>query len=146
MIEIWRDVKGYEGSYRVSNEGRVKSLKAETELILKQVNSNGYKNVSLSKNGKEATIKVHRLVAEAFISNPLNWPQCGHENDNKTDNRAINLYWTNALENTKHNKVHLKRVYKSDIKRRDREDILVYVQKLILMRDAHEGVWAIPRT
>ena len=106
MVEIWRDVKGYEGLYRVSNLGRIKSLHREEELILKQTGNHGYMHVCFSKNGKHSFKKVHRIVAEAFISNVSNYPFCGHENDCRWDNRAENLYWTTPKENTVHNGIN----------------------------------------
>ena len=102
-IEIFKDIPGYEGLYQVSNIGRVKSLPRNgtinKERILNQENSKGYKRVSLNKNNKAKHFSVHRLVAEAFIPNPLNKPQIDHINTVKDDNRVINLRWCTAKEN-----------------------------------------------
>ena len=97
MKEIWKDIKGYEGLYQVSNLGRVKSLsrknhpKEEFRNLI--TNSKGYLIVNLLKNNKGKTNKVHRLVAEAFIPNPNNYPQVNHKDENKTNNHVDNLEW-----------------------------------------------------
>ena len=102
--EVWRDVKGYEGLYQVSDQGRVKSLGRKwrkSERFLKPVvRHDGYVVVGLYSGGKPKTFKVHRLVCEAFHENPDNKPQVNHINEIKTDNRACNLEWATARENS----------------------------------------------
>lgn len=110
MEEIWKDVKGYEGMYQVSNLGRVKSLERQIvgikskyigERILKQSpDGKGYMMAWLYFKNKRTTVKVHRLVAEAFIPNPENKPQIDHINTVKTDNNVANLRWCTEKENS----------------------------------------------
>ena len=111
MEEIWKPIKGYEGLYEVSNIGRVKSLpktveqyygyKITNERILKQSpDRKGYMMAWLYKNKKRNTVKVHRLVANAFIPNPDNKPQIDHINTVKDDNRVCNLRWCTEKENS----------------------------------------------
>lgn len=105
-MEIWKDIKGYEGLYQISSLGRVKSLKridyigrARKEKILKYGIRNGYPYVVLCCENRKKKYSIHRLVAEHFIDNPLNKSQIDHINTDKTDNRVENLRWTNQSEN-----------------------------------------------
>ena len=100
-MEIWKDIKDYEGLYQISNYGRVKSL--ITNKILKQTKfSCGNYVVELCKNKTHSKKLVHRLVAETFIPNPENKPQVNHIDEDKTNNRVENLEWNTAKENTNH--------------------------------------------
>lgn len=110
-IEEWRDIKGYEGLYQVSNLGRVKSLErvyfhgnrmySQKERILKQnVGTNGYMSVMLYNSGHESKrIMIHILVANAFIYNPYNLPQINHKDENKANNCITNLEWCTCKYN-----------------------------------------------
>lgn len=96
-----RDVKGYEGLYTVDRNGVIFSLKrGKTKKSV--VFPNGYSYVNLHKNGKARSVRVHRIVAEAFLENPHGHEQVNHINGNKTDNRLSNLEWCNAFQNMKH--------------------------------------------
>jgi hypothetical protein len=115
-MEIWKDIKGYDGKYQVSNLGRVKSLKRWVnnksnggyfikERILKQ--SKGVSNyliVGLSKNTKSKSHYVHKLVAEAFLENKNN-SVIDHINNISTDNRLSNLQYISHRENTSKDKM-----------------------------------------
>lgn len=108
-MEVWKDIPGYEGLYQVSNCGRVKSLPkrrgkgvgyATGESILRHsVNSRGYCNIVLCKDGKTKTFALHRLVAEGFVDNPLNLPEVDHIDRNQSNNYAGNLRWVTRSEN-----------------------------------------------
>lgn len=103
MLEEWRDIKGYEGLYQVSNMGRVKSLKRKEGRILRPgIRGGGYMFVVLCASGNKKYLLVHRLVCEAFHENPEGKPQVNHINENKTDNRDCNLEWCTAKENCSH--------------------------------------------
>lgn len=104
MIEEWKDIKGYEGLYQVSNLGRIRSFFREGTKggIIQQFIINHYMKVHLFKNGVGKFIYTHRLVALAFIPNPENKPQINHKNGKKHDNRVVNLEWATSKENIDH--------------------------------------------
>lgn len=115
--EIWKDVVGYEGLYKVSNYGNVKSIDRyipgrikgyktiKNSYILKPgVNTSGYLHVALYKNNIKSYYKVHRLVAIAFIENIENKSDVNHKDGNKFNNNIINLEWNTHLENMQHAK------------------------------------------
>lgn len=100
MDEIWRNIKGYNGKYQVSNLGNVRSSQGGEWKMLKQGCGDGrYRQVVLMKNGLPTTKRVHRLVAEAFLSNPENKPQIDHCDGNAWNNIASNLRYTTGREN-----------------------------------------------
>lgn len=93
-MEIWKDIKGYEGIYKTSNLGNVKSLKFDKEKILSlNVNSTGYFTVILAKNKIRKTFKVHQLVAMSFLNHtPCNYTRViDHIDNNKLNNKIDNL-------------------------------------------------------
>lgn len=102
-IEEWRDIKGYEGLYQISNYGRVKSfigfnghdyIKREKILApYKQRTNLNYARsvVKLFKDGNKKDFKVHRLVAKAFIPNPNNYKIVNHIDGNPLNNRVNNF-------------------------------------------------------
>lgn len=109
-MEIWKDIRGYEGIYVISNLGRVKS---NTKLLHLNTNTYGYKHVTLSKGNAQKTVLVHRLVASAFIENPLGLPQINHKDGNKSNNASDNLEWVTQKSNNRHAiETHLRKAKK----------------------------------
>lgn len=107
--EEWRAIKGYEGLYEVSNTGKIRNYNRRKELSLKK---DKYLRVGLHKNNKQKFLTVHRLVAEAFLSNPQNLPQVNHKDENKLNNNVDNLEWCSAKYNINYG-THKNRVSKT---------------------------------
>jgi len=102
-MENWKEIKGYEGSYQVSDLGKVKSIKSGKEKILKNTNDMaGYLKINLYKNGVRKTRKVHRLVLLAFKDNIEKKPHGNHIDKIRTNNRIDNLEWCTSTENSQH--------------------------------------------
>lgn len=114
MIEIWKDVVGYEGYYMISNIGRVKTVSrlkrskrngvspVKEYIRPPRVDKYGYHVITLCVDSKSKTFKIHRLVGIAFIPNPDNKPQINHKDGNKSNNHIDNLEWVTGLENQQH--------------------------------------------
>lgn len=85
-----KDIKGYEGLYGVTSCGRVYSYRRK-RFLNPQDNGNGYLKVVLYKDGKGKQHYLHRLVAEAYLDNPNDYPQINHKDENKTNNCINNL-------------------------------------------------------
>lgn len=130
-MEIWKDIKGYEGSYMVSNYGRVKSLEKNIkshncsriqyrpERILKQYKSKwGYMRVYLTQNSIKKMFAVHRLVAMAFIDNPDNKPCVNHIDNNRNNNVVDNLEWCTYKENSQWAEIQGRRVFSEEWKQK----------------------------
>lgn len=108
MEEVWKDIKGYENKYQVSNFGNVRSkdrldsagrnrIKGQSLKVV--IGNHGYKRLNLCKDGKPRLWLVHRLVAEAFIPNPNNLPYVNHKDENPANNNVSNLEWCTHLYN-----------------------------------------------
>ena len=121
--EIWKEIKGYEGRYLVSNLGRVRGYPRWVEqphggkryidghILAQRLSGNGYMSIRLiGADGKNKTFSTHRLVAMNFIDNPNNLPCVNHKDENKLNNAASNLEWCTYKENIN---------YGTCIKRRD---------------------------
>ena len=110
---IWKPIKNYSEFYEISSDGRVKSKdriifdKNGLKLRLNKSKEISpriglYKMVGLNKNRIQTQVSIHRLVAIAFIENPLNKPQVNHIDGDKMNNNVLNLEWVTASENIKH--------------------------------------------
>lgn len=93
-----RPIKGYEGLYLVTSCGKVWSCRNK-KFLKPAATQEGYVQVFLYKGGKRQNCYVHRLVAEAYIPNPLGLPQINHLNERKTDNYVNNLEWVSCKDN-----------------------------------------------
>ena len=110
MSELWKDVYGYEEFYEVSSEGRVRSKQRliknakgtylkDGKILKPQERKHGYLSVWLYTEDSKRQVSVHRLVAEAFCERKDGQDEVNHLNENKQDNRAINLSWCTKQEN-----------------------------------------------
>ena len=137
MQEEWRDIAGYVGLYKISNQGNVWSF--HRGILLKPVKDNdGYLKVCLYKKGRSQSFRVHRLVASAFIPNQENKPEVDHINTDKTDNRAINLRWTTSSENHMN---HITRQNNSYAQRGRRTGKLSVFSRPVLCVDINKRFW-----
>ncbi|WCS68118.1 hypothetical protein Goe21_00080 [Bacillus phage vB_BsuM-Goe21] len=113
--EIWKDISNYEGYYKVSNFGRIKSLERtiiqtnghpmtiKEKIMNGHFHKDGYKQVELRKDNKRKTFFIHRLVAETFINEKRDdQDQVNHKNGKKDDNHYLNLEWCTGKENVIH--------------------------------------------
>lgn len=112
MGEIWKDIKGYEGLYQISNLGRIKSSDRELcnsrgvyvrqgRVLKNGKNQYGYFQVSLYKDGKRVNKQVHKLIAIAFIPNTNNYKIINHIDGNRQNNNINNLEWCTQKHNVK---------------------------------------------
>lgn len=98
--EIWKDIPGYEGRYKISNYGKVWSY-FKKDFMSIYIDKDGYSRVALFKDGKQKQLQVHRLVAQTFIPNPDNLPVVRHKVSivNGGDNSVDNLQWGTIQDN-----------------------------------------------
>ena len=113
--EFWKDIKGYEGLYQISNYGRIRSLKFRNKvcekdrvIIMKPNLRNGYFVINLRKNANRKSFQVHRLVAQTFIENPFNYPIVNHIDFNPKNNNVENLEWCTQKQNVNHSRCNMK--------------------------------------
>ena len=97
MEEIWKDIEGYDGRYKVSNMGNVKSMNygnhGYAKNLVPKVNNCGRLWVELIKDGEKKQFLIHRLVGKTFIPNPHNLPEINHKDENVMNNVVDNLEW-----------------------------------------------------
>lgn len=120
-IEIWKPVVGYEGVYEVSSFGRIRSLDrfrkykdstpdslafVKGKMLKGKIDKDGYIEYALcvGKHKQMKYYRAHRLVAQAFIPNPNNYPIINHKNEIKDDNRVENLEWCNNQYNIEYSR------------------------------------------
>lgn len=106
-MEQWKDIKGFESLYQISNLGRVKSLsrkwKPDESILVNQINTFGYHVVRLGQGvGKYKQFFIHRLVALHFIDNPNNLSEVNHKDGDKLNNDFTNLEWVSRSKNMIH--------------------------------------------
>ena len=110
MIEEWKDIPRFDGCYQVSNFGNVRSFsvshkgfrRKEPKARALSLTHDGYQKVRLVANGKDITVRIHRLVAEMFVPNPDGKETVNHIDGNKQNNRADNLEWADRTEQLDH--------------------------------------------
>lgn len=123
MEELWLPIENYPG-YEISNYGKARSVDRLTigprgkqwlrlGVLLKQsIGTSGYSIIAPSKCGRNHTLMIHRLVAQAFLPNPKNKPEVNHKDGNKQNNHVDNLEWATGSENMRHSTDTELRVYK----------------------------------
>lgn len=107
MDEVWKEVIGFDGWYLVSNIGNVRSVdrniadgrRIKGKMLKQFIDKDGYHKVTLHVNGKLFKKFVHRIVAEAFIPNPRNYPIINHVDENPENNSVLNLEWCTVKHN-----------------------------------------------
>lgn len=105
---IWKDIKGYEGLYQVSDEGNIRRIYKDGKTkLLKNRPSANYYTVCLSDKCQKKTCAVHRLVAETFLDKPEGKTEVNHKDGNKLNNRVENLEWVTQRENCLHSMYQL---------------------------------------
>lgn len=119
MPEIWKDIEGYKGIYKVSNYGRVKSYNRskrhsldKSHFLKPTVCNHGYEEITLYKNTKRQKFLVHRLVAQYFLENPHNYPCINHKDENKLNNRFDNLEWCSYQYNNSYGTARIRMIEK----------------------------------
>lgn len=112
----WKLIAGFGGTYSVSNYGEVRNNKTG-RLMKQRKTEKGYLRVGLTTNGKLKCMRVHRLVAQAFIPNPEDKPEVNHIDFNKENNCVNNLEWVTGKENAKHSLGNRKRSNEKNYKK-----------------------------
>ena len=149
LNEEFKDIKGYEGIYQISNYGRVKNIRKynaisnqyyKREKILKcLINKGNYLKVGLIKDKIKKCCLIHRLVATHFIDNNENNKEINHIDTNKHNNRIDNLEWCSRSENMKHafknNLCNKQMNHLKDIINSNKKKVLQYSLNDILIKE-----------
>lgn len=125
MVEEWKDIKGYEGIYKISNLGKVVRIKGSQEHPMKVWNNGRYMEIRLSKDGKSTHFTLHRLLAVHFIPNPNNLPFVNHIDENKLNNSINNLEWCTQVYNTNYGEGIKRRVQSRLLSGKGKHPIIV---------------------
>ena len=124
--EVWKDIPDYEGKYKASNLGRIKSLNFNgtgKEKIMKPRTGNRYYMIALWKNGIRKDYLLHRIVAETFIPNPENKPFINHKDENCFNNSINNLMWCTQQEHRKLHELIRQQKEKDDVSTKPKDNI-----------------------
>ena len=100
MEEVWKDIKGYEGKYQVSNYGRIRNINSN-KILKPNKHKTGYLNIDLHGKNKYMPY-IHVLVANAFIEKPNDTVEVNHIDGNKENNCVDNLEWVTKSQNIIH--------------------------------------------
>ena len=140
MEEVWKEIKGYENIYFVSNKGRIKSFqKGKCNYLKPKPSKTGYLIANLTKNGKRKWFYIHRLVLSAFcpIDNAENM-QVNHKDENKTNNSLLNLEWVTPKENCNYGKRN-KKLSEKHINRKDQSLKVICIETNTIFPSASEA-------
>lgn len=152
-MKEWKDIQGYEGLYQISNDGDVKSCDKivicsdgckrfiKSKLLKSFKQNSGYYFVDLTKNHNTKNFLIHRLVATAFINNPLKYKEVNHKDGNKGNNNVNNLEWCTASYNKKHMYDNLSsgKIKKEALSKQFKGKKLTEIHKLKI-GDSHRGI------
>lgn len=148
MMEQWKDIIGYEGLYQASDLGRFRSLDCERtmkngvtrehrgQIVKPYLASDGYMMINLSDDNGRKAYKAHRIVAQLFVPNPMNLGLVNHKNENKKDNRAVNLEWCTNRYNLRYGNTQKHRIEKIGWKVRQFSLDGKYIRTFVSMRAA----------
>lgn len=131
-MQIWKDIKDYEGLYQISNDGQVKSL-IKNKILKPYIHKDGYLVVRLYLNKQQKHFFVHRLVAQAFIPNINNLPIINHLDCNPQNNNVENLEWCTQSQNVQY--AYFKNRVNKSLLNKHRE------RKIVAIKDNKEVVY-----
>lgn len=131
-MEEWKDIKGYEGLYIISNKGRI------AKVLHPKINKDGYCEQGLVKDKIKKGKRIHRLVAETFIPNPDNLPEVNHKDENKANNCVDNLEWCTHKYNTNHG-TRIERISEAQRNRKDRSKPVMCIETGIVYPSINEA-------